>query len=367
MEQGKNKKGLIVLLAVLVVILIVLCVLFTTGTISFNPVSVNNDENIIDYNNANNNKNSEDVHYQISYENKVEENFGSDQLGQKYNFKIVDGYLSITDVNNISYKVESISNVKNILLLSPTSADNTRLFILTATGKVYMIENIYNMDSASDFKNYKEIKFNGEVEEIGYTTEYVSPPISKFLVLKSNNKEYVFINTTYDNYVEINSQNIAQEKNKLLETIKLTKEKESFDLDKLHLDFEGVTYKTDEGHYQYVLNIKYDGKNIDSTFFNDKNNYRIWSHNMAADFKVYKIENVYILVSFIAKQCFYDEIMIFNTNGDVLKTFTTAHFDIDGSSIKIRTSDTGQCMGPGAEEHVKEYNYEINNSKLIEQ
>ena len=36
MEQEKNKNGLTILLAVLVVILIVLCVLFATGTISFN-------------------------------------------------------------------------------------------------------------------------------------------------------------------------------------------------------------------------------------------------------------------------------------------------------------------------------------------
>ena len=115
------------------------------------------------------------------------------------------------------------------------------------------------------------------------------------------------------------------------------------------------------------MNIKYDDKDIDSTFFNDKNNYRIWSHNMAADFKVYKIENTYILVSFIAKQCFCGEVMIFNTNGDVLKTFTSSDFDIDGSSIKIRTSDNGQCMGPDWESHVKEYNFVISESKLIEQ
>ena len=42
MEQEKNNKGVIVLLIVLVVILAVLCVLFATGTISFNSNSVNN-------------------------------------------------------------------------------------------------------------------------------------------------------------------------------------------------------------------------------------------------------------------------------------------------------------------------------------
>lgn len=149
-------------------------------------------------------------------------------------------------------------------------------------------------------------------------------------------------------------------------TLSLKKKNQTYNIGKLHLDFEGTTYKTYNGHYQYVLNIKYDGKEIDSSFFNDKDNYRIWSHNMAADFKIYKVDEIYILVSFIAKQCFYDEIMIFNTNGEILKTYTTAIFNINDSSINIKTSDNGHCMGPGTEEHVKEYNYEISGLQLIE-
>lgn len=150
-------------------------------------------------------------------------------------------------------------------------------------------------------------------------------------------------------------------------TLSLKKKNQTYNIGKLHLDFEGTTYyKTDDEYYQYVLNIKYDDKEIDSSFFNDKNNYRIWSHNMAADFKIYKVDDIYILVSFIAKQCFYDEIMIFNTNGEILKTYTTAIFNINDSSINIRTSDNGKCMGPGTEEHVKEYNYEISGLQLIE-
>ena len=158
----------------------------------------------------------------------------------------------------------------------------------------------------------------------------------------------------------------AQE-NEKYKNITLSKENESFDYDKLHLEFNGVPTEEGDGYFNYVLNIKYDGKNINSSFFNDKENYRIWSSNMAANFKVYKIDNIYILISSIAKQCFCDEIMIINTDGDVLKTFTTAEFSIDGQNIVIKTSDNGQCMGDNWEKHVTEYKFKINDSKLIEQ
>ena len=144
---------------------------------------------------------------QVNYDNKVEDNFGSAQLERKFNFKIVNKTLVITDINNNSLKMEDIYNVKSILLLSPTSADNIRLFILTTTGKLYVIENIYNKKTVNDFKNYEEIKFNAEINEIGYTKDYISPPVSTFLVIKSNNKEYLFYDTSYDKYVEINTIN----------------------------------------------------------------------------------------------------------------------------------------------------------------
>ena len=55
MEKEKNNKGLIIVLSILVVLLAVLCVLFATGTISFNfktsDYSTNNTENNVTQNN----------------------------------------------------------------------------------------------------------------------------------------------------------------------------------------------------------------------------------------------------------------------------------------------------------------------------
>lgn len=184
--------------------------------------------------------------------------------------------------------------------------------------------------------------------------------------LIENNEDLENDNIT--NEEDLNDETINNpEENSNYKSIVLSKAKESFDFDKLHLEFNGTNTETGEEYYNYVLNIKYDGKNVNSSFFNDKENYRIWSNNMASNFKVYKVDNVYILVSFIARQCFGDEVMIFNTNGEVLKTFTRAEFSIDGSSVSISTSDNGQCMGTDWEKHVTKHNFKITDSKLFEQ
>ena len=87
---------------------------------------------------------------------------------------------------------------------------------------------------------------------------------------------------------------------------------------------------------------------------------------MAANFKIYRVDDIYILDSFAATQCFCNNILIFNTNGDVLKTFAHSDFSIDKNIINIKTSDNGQCMGSDYESHITEYNFIIENSILIE-
>ena len=149
--------------------------------------------------------------------------------------------------------------------------------------------------------------------------------------------------------------------------IELKKENESFDFEKLHLDFKGVSTEDGDDFYKYLLDIKIDNNDIDSSFFNDNSNYKIWSNNMAANFKIYRFDNVYVLVSFIAKQCFCDEVMIINTNGEVLETFTNAtfEFDKDTNLLNISTSEDGECMGDDYEEHVSEYIYSVKDDTIV--
>lgn len=66
MENQKNNKGVIALLIVIIVILLALCVLFATGTISFNSNKVNNNEINNSENTDNNESNNNDSNSQTS-------------------------------------------------------------------------------------------------------------------------------------------------------------------------------------------------------------------------------------------------------------------------------------------------------------
>ena len=84
MEKQTNNKGIIALLIVIIVILSGLCILFATGTISFNSNKVNNNDNDINENVTDNNQtNQEENNTTNSY------NFGDEVI--------------LTQLSNINY------------------------------------------------------------------------------------------------------------------------------------------------------------------------------------------------------------------------------------------------------------------------
>lgn len=138
-------------------------------------------------------------------------------------------------------------------------------------------------------------------------------------------------------------------------SVELKKENETFDFNKLHLEFKGT--KVEEDYYNYSLNIKYDDKEIDGTIFDKK----IASTNMAASFKIYKRGLVYVLVSNTSRQCFPSEALVFNTNGSILNTFSSAEIEINENKITVTESYDGNCMDTS---NAKTYNYEISGMNL---
>lgn len=82
MEKQNNNKGVIALLIVIIVILLALCVLFATGTISFNSNKVNDNDT-----NENINDNSDD---QLNNKN----NINLDNIMYDYNDKILGKYVN---------------------------------------------------------------------------------------------------------------------------------------------------------------------------------------------------------------------------------------------------------------------------------
>ena len=128
--------------------------------------------------------------------------------------------------------------------------------------------------------------------------------------------------------------------------VKLEKKKENYEFGKLSLEFTGNDNGECENCYYYDLDIKYDGKAVADGFFNDVEASRINSSNMAASFTVYKIDEVYILVSNFGSQCFPNNILMFNTEGKTLKMFSNADIEISGRNVFIEISK-GSCMEEG--------------------
>ncbi len=144
--------------------------------------------------------------------------------------------------------------------------------------------------------------------------------------------------------------------------VKLEKANESFKFDQLSLEFQGNKLDECEECYYYFLKTKYNGKDIDDIFYNDDENSRILSSNMAASFKVYKIGKVYLLVSNVGKQCYSNNVLIFNTEGKTLKMFANADITINGKNIDVEVSPSGNCMG----EPEYKFNFEISGLELKE-
>ena len=143
--------------------------------------------------------------------------------------------------------------------------------------------------------------------------------------------------------------------------IELKKQNEKFEFGKLSLEFTGSVYsECGEDCYLYSLKTLYDGKEVGKGFFNDEENFRVFSKNMASNFTVYIIGEVYILVSDSGSQCYSKNILIFNTKGETLKMFAAADIEINGKNITIERSN-GSCMEEGTK-----YNFEISGLELKE-
>ena len=116
MENQKNNKGVITLLIVIIVILSALCVLFATGTISFNSNKVNDNdinENINDNNQVDDNTN--DDSNTVNMQNMVGEYNGKDPWD--YDLTVIINSISNNDINlvisNEYYKKEVSTKLIN--------------------------------------------------------------------------------------------------------------------------------------------------------------------------------------------------------------------------------------------------------------
>lgn len=125
-------------------------------------------------------------------------------------------------------------------------------------------------------------------------------------------------------------------------SIELTKEIEELIVDNnLTIKFIGTKDPTmSEDAYQYKAEIYLNNELITNNFFTGTN---IYSTNYGATFDVEKIENTYIIKSFIAKQCNGSFVLVLSTD----KTFSTYNdvtITIDEQQKQYSISKCTNCM-----------------------
>lgn len=413
MKKLLNNKKILIIIGSLLGIIALIVILFSLFGNKNNDIK-NNNSCSVEANDANDfvkkinfskfiNENKKNCNsYEIKYNNLkyvLKKSSGSNILNNPqiynidneiYNFTETvsdNANIYLSDVYLLNDNIEVVNSYLFIFHEVPVT-QNPKYYVLAINDKGVLL-------FSDEFNSSSEVKYDESNKEISYSfvnfkynliqTNSTDQEICNIIKEHSDNgsiRDFIDANGVYQgNYkykyengsivlVESNVTTINDIKNQLncnieYETIELLKENESFDFDKLHLKFKGTSAENNKDYYNYILDIYYNNQKIDNQFFNDASNYRIWSKNMTGNFKIYKVDNVYILVSYVAKQCFCNEIMIFNTNGDILKTFSRAEYTISGSNITISESDNGQCMGDNWESHITIHKYNISGTKII--
>ena len=154
MENQKNNKGVIILLFVIILILLVLCILFATGTISFNS-RIDDNNNGLSNENINEENNNEKFDENINEENNNEKIDESNFL-RETRITLVDEpnctgnssplIANIESNGNISIsqskgaEVIEVGNAKYLYRVGIISCDNVRLYYITEDRGLYVVD-----------------------------------------------------------------------------------------------------------------------------------------------------------------------------------------------------------------------------------
>lgn len=130
--------------------------------------------------------------------------------------------------------------------------------------------------------------------------------------------------------------------NKLGQTIELSKETEDITFDeKLRIKFIGTPSTDMEGAYKYKAEIYIDNELVTDNFYTGSN---IYSKDYAANFTVYKIENTYIMKSFIAAQCGGMHVLALTEDKTSMTPYSDVTLEVYEDSHDYIVTKCSDCM-----------------------
>lgn len=138
------------------------------------------------------------------------------------------------------------------------------------------------------------------------------------------------------------SQEPLKEQQEVGQTIELSKETEEITYDeKLRIKFVGTKSPDIENAYKYKAEIYLNGELLTHNFYTGQN---IFSSNYGANVKIYKIEETYIISSFIAKQCGGNDVLVFTSDRTEMTPYLDVTLGIDKDNNKYTITKCGDCM-----------------------
>lgn len=158
----------------------------------------------------------------------------------------------------------------------------------------------------------------------------------------------------------------VQLKNEFKE-IKLTKEKETYKFNDLTLEFYGedVSSETNiQSSYKYVLAIKLGDIEINSNIYSNPYKRLINSSNLASNFYIYMVDDLYILKSSTGAQRDGENALIFDKDGNFKDSFEDIGIKID---IENRLIDYTNCITEDLTEECRKEQYKILTNTIEKQ
>lgn len=128
--------------------------------------------------------------------------------------------------------------------------------------------------------------------------------------------------------------------------------------DSLRIVFAGTKENYGKNRYTYNADIYVNGNLVKNKLFNETNTRVIYSSNHGASFYVDKIDNVYIITSYIKKDADGYYAIFVNEKGEILREFNDVTMTIQDKKVMI-TVTTGNT-----EESKIHTNFEINGYDL---
>lgn len=139
--------------------------------------------------------------------------------------------------------------------------------------------------------------------------------------------------------------------NKLGQTIELSKETEDITFDeKLRIKFIGTPSTDMEGAYKYKAEIYIDNELVTDDFYTGSN---IYSKDYAANFTVYKIENTYIMKSFIAAQCGGTHVLALAEDKTSMTPYSDVTLEVYEDSHDYIVTKCSDCMNTASCQQTK--------------